>query len=111
MCYVCSYSECQSFVLSLWKFIKTVAIQKQHTILDSVIEDLAPLPSSVVSFLTESSEVVADERVSVPDTLADKIQVYTSITHRYFTSWKGYIYSSIWILLGIQTLATCSMGV
>ena len=67
-------SECKSFVLKLWKFLHTSSLQKQHTILDSVIEELVPLPSSEVSFLEEGSEDVGGV-VAEPDSFADKIQV------------------------------------
>ena len=74
--YFC-FAECKSFVLKLWKFLHTAALQRQHTILDSAVEDLAPLPTSAISFLEEEEGEggVAGGKMTDPDSFADKIQV------------------------------------
>ena len=74
VCYLLR-SECRSFVLKLWKFLHVAALQRQHTILDAVVEDLAPLPSAAVSFLEKEEGDVVGGRVTEPDSFADKIQV------------------------------------
>ena len=50
-----------------------MALQKQHTILDSVVDELTPLHQSAVSFLT--SEEAASDKGAVGDSFAGKIQV------------------------------------
>ena len=57
-------------MLKLWKFLHTVVLQRQHTILDSVVAELAPLPLSAVSFL--KSEGASQ---TLEDSFSDKIQV------------------------------------
>ena len=70
-CVVCVYYiDCRSFVLKLWKFLHTVILQRQHTILDSVVAELAPLPLSAVSFLK-----CEGASQTLEDSFADKIQV------------------------------------
>ena len=60
--------------MRLWKFIHTAALQKQHTILDSVVAELTALSSSAVEFLKEGREAASD----VTDSFAEKIQVTSS---------------------------------
>ena len=66
--------ECRSFVLRLWKFLHVVALQKQHAILDSVVEELSPLPLSAVSFLKDGEEDAGGTAMEA-DSFSDKIQV------------------------------------
>ena len=70
-----SISECRPFVLRLWKFLHTVALQRQHTILDSVVGELSPLPQAAITFL--NSRDGASERVAEVESLAGKIKVLT----------------------------------
>jgi U11/U12 small nuclear ribonucleoprotein SNRNP48 len=74
--------QCRSFVLKLWKFLHVAALQRQHTILDSVVEDLAPLPSTAVSFLEEEEGDIVGGRVTEPDSFADKIQAIAAEEER-----------------------------
>ena len=60
--------------MRLWKFLHIASLQKQFTILDSVVQELTSLPHSEVSFLTKGQGIVGDETTEV-DSFADKIQV------------------------------------
>lgn len=83
--------ECKVFVLRLWKFLHTVALQKQHTILDSAVDELTPLHQSAVSFLM--SEEAASDKGAVGESFADKIQVCHYNSHTYPNSSKLNVYS------------------
>ena len=65
------FSESRSFVMRLWKFLHTVSLQRQHTILDSVVAELTPLPQSSVTFLSDK-DTTGDSEV---ESFAGKIQV------------------------------------
>ena len=61
------------FVLRLWKFLHTAALQRQHSLLESMVGELTPLPPSAVSFLR--SEETASDSGAEADSFASKIQV------------------------------------
>ena len=71
-------TECRSFVLRLWKSLHSAALQKQHTILDTVATELTPLPAAAVLFL-EVDEKTSGDGVVMSDSFADKIQVVVNL--------------------------------
>ena len=63
--FLCVYSlslpETRPFVLELWKFLHISRIQNEHSIPDSFMEELTPLP--LIAGRRESGRMEAEERL------------------------------------------------